>query len=321
MTDEHPEQSVNEAPAEADLEAPVATLSESDIPEDLYKVRLENFYGPLDLLLHLVREHELEISTISISTVAEQYIAFIEALKDLDLDIAGEFLFTASTLMVIKSRNLLPPEVDEDEDDFGEEIEEDPGFELIQRLLEYKQYKDRSILMAELSKIRAKRFSRPRIRFDEALDDEDDDLVQLDIWEIVSHWARISSEIQHQDRTTILYTDIPIETFMESILSRITSGERVSFKALLKGSRDRGVVIGNFLAILELGKQRQITLAQSDDGGDILLGEPDAEQRRQSAEAMAMAEEAAAESMTSPESETPPDPDPEAPLDQEHHEQ
>jgi segregation and condensation protein A len=319
MNDEHPEQTPSETPDTSDAGA--TAIAESDIPDDLYKVRLENFYGPLDLLLHLVREHELEISTISISTVAEQYIAFIEALKDLDLDIAGEFLFTASTLMVIKSRNLLPPEVDEDEEEFGEEIEEDPGFDLIQRLLEYKQYKDRSLLMAEFSRIRAKRFSRPRIRFDEALDEEDDDMVQLDLWEIVSHWARISSEIQHQDRTTILYTDIPIETFMDSILTRITSGERVSFKALLKGSADRGVVIGNFLAILELGKQRQISITQSDDGGDILLGEPDAEQLRQSAEAMAMAEEAAAESMAPTDSETLEEPAPESTSDQEHHEQ
>src|SRR5436190_9977893 len=128
------------------------------MPADL-KLRLETYYGPLDLLLHLLREQELDILSIPIARVAEQYVKYLEMMEKLDINVAGEFLVMATTLMEMKSRTLAPRSVEEEEEDEG-----DPRLELIQQLLQYKRYKDLARQFAKLSDTREKMYGRPRNR-------------------------------------------------------------------------------------------------------------------------------------------------------------
>jgi segregation and condensation protein A len=178
-----------------------------------YKIQLENFYGPLDLLLHLIRENELDPLRIPISKVTDQYLTYLEMMQKLDINLAGEFLVMASTLMEIKSRTLVPiyaPEAEAEE-------EQDPKFELIRRLLEYKRYKDLSAKLRQLMEFQSKTFARSRLgRAEELKNERTEELkdgdtekqteepeVELDIWQLVKSFAKVSREIVLDTPTAI----------------------------------------------------------------------------------------------------------------------
>src|SRR5688572_23931412 len=143
------------APASAPEEGPLS-----------YKVRVENYFGPLDLLLHLVKEAEVDITRVSLAQIAEQYVAHITAMKKLDLGVAGEFLVVASQLMLIKTRTLVPPELRAEDGDPEVEDDEDASVDLIRKLLEYKRFKDRARALDRLFAERSARFGRPKIRLE-----------------------------------------------------------------------------------------------------------------------------------------------------------
>jgi segregation and condensation protein A len=243
-----------------------------------YKIQLENFYGPLDLLLHLVRESELDPLRIPIAKVTDQYLTYLEMMHKLDINLAGEFLVMASTLMEIKSRTLVP--IYADEEDADEEA--DPKFELIRRLLEYKRYKDLSVKLRALMEFQSKTFTRPVYRdtpieqpadgeTDKESPKEEDPQVELDMWQLVKSFAKLSKEIVLDTPGFILYDDIPIEKVIEGILQELEKKGELSFRNMLSLNPDKMNMVRNFLATLELARRKSIEVIQENDFADIKI--------------------------------------------------
>ncbi|MBI5360028.1 MAG: segregation/condensation protein A [Planctomycetes bacterium] len=238
-----------------------------------HKIQLENYYGPLDLLLHLVKENEMDIYNISISKAAEQYIAYIGMMQKMDINLAGEFLVMASTLMLIKSRTLVPSEITEEEEE-----EEDPRMELVKKLLEYKKFKDRARMFGQLIDRRSRMFGRPDV-LDRWLKDSapaghetEIPAVKLNSWDLCSSYAKISKATGFEvPYTSILYNDMPIEKLMETILHKIKETGSVLFSTLIDNWEDKGKIVGNLLASLELAKQKYVRIEQESNFADIKL--------------------------------------------------
>ncbi|MBI3270915.1 MAG: segregation/condensation protein A [Planctomycetes bacterium] len=244
----------------------------ADIAE--YKLQIENFYGPLDLLLHLVREEEVPILEIPIARIAEQYIGYLELMRKLDINLAGEFLVMAATLMVIKARTLVPAEALEEEE------EDDPRLELVRRLLEYKRFKDRARELARLYDDQSRRCPRPYLpepekeapaEGSEAGGAEESPPAPLEIWDLVRNYAKITKETNLAVPTEILFDVIPIEEIMAQLLRFLEERKTVLFSEVLGENPKRAKVVGNFLALLELTKQQQIATEQERDFSDIRI--------------------------------------------------
>lgn len=228
-----------------------------------YKIQLENYYGPLDLLLHLIREEELNIRDIPIARITEQYISYLELMKQLDINLAGEFLVMAATLMEIKSRTLIPRDEEEPE-------EADPRFELVRKLIEYKKYKDLSRNFIRLIDVQSQRYSRPYLEIEKP-EAEKEVLVELDLWGLVRTFSQLSKETVLVVSTSILYDDVPLERFIERILERLKKARQILFSELVPDRKDRFNMLKNLLATLELARQKQIEVNQEKDFADIKL--------------------------------------------------
>ncbi|MHC4606513.1 MAG: segregation and condensation protein A [Planctomycetota bacterium] len=229
-----------------------------------HKIRVENYYGPLDLLLHLVKEAEVDITRVALAQVASQYIAFIEAMKKLDIELAGEFLSVASQLLLIKSRTVLPDGVLEEEEE-----EEDASLELIRHLLQYKIFKDRARALVHMEAEHSRRFGRPRMKT--AGEPEEERLADMELWDLVVLWGRLSKAIRLDASIDILYETVPIEVFIDRILASLGGGKTASFRRIVGDPEDRGKLVGTFLAMLELMKEQRVDAEQTEDGGDITI--------------------------------------------------
>lgn len=228
-----------------------------------HKINVENFYGPLDLLLHLVKESEVDITRVSLTHVAQQYINFIQAMQKLDINVAGEFLVVAAQLMLIKSRTLLPAEEEEAEE------EEDASLDLIRKLLEYRKYKSFANRMGRMAEARTLKFGRPEPDRPEQPDEEP--MRDLELWDLVLSFSRISKQTLLDVPISILYQDVPIEMFIRKIMETLTEKKSARFTELVADRSDRGQVIGTFLAILELVKEQRVTTHQLDRYSDITV--------------------------------------------------
>jgi segregation and condensation protein A len=242
-----------------------------------YKVNLDNYYGPLDLLLHLVKETEVDITATSLSRACEQYIAFLTTMERLDIDLSGNFLALASQLLLIKSRTIAPPEaVPEGEaPPEAEELEADASLELIKKLLEYKRFKDRSRALDQMAQERARRFGRPRLRLEG--ETEQEPLRNLELWDLVLLYSKVMKGVRLEAMMSILYRDIPLEVFIDRIQAALTDRRRTTLSELLGEAPDRTTILGTFLGLLQLAKMQEIRLEQDSDMGEIQVewvGEP-----------------------------------------------
>ena len=226
-----------------------------------YRVDLDIFAGPLDLLLYLVRKDEVDIYDIPISHITEQYVNHIEMLKKLDIDLAGSFLVMAATLMEIKSAMLLPrPEIeDEDAEDSG-----DPRAELIRQLLEYKRFKDAANMLSESAESRKLRHGRPdSIIVSLKADDEPEvDLEQISVWTLLEAFDQLMQATGRLMKIDHITDDTPIDLYQVDILHRLQSEGPSSFEDIFKDSNNRLVMIGLFLAMLELIRSKLIGIEQ-----------------------------------------------------------
>lgn len=232
-----------------------------------YKVRVENYFGPLDLLLHLVKESEVDITRISLAQVAEQYIAYIVAMKKLDLELAGEFMAMASQLLLIKSRTIAPPPVDAENAEGEEELEGDASLELIKKLLDYKRFKDRGRALDRLFEDRSNRFSRPRVKIEG--ETEQEPLRDMDLWGLVLLFSKVSKSVRIDSSIAILYRDVPLEVFFTQVLETLAARQNTTFAELLGIDKDRGRTLGLFLALLQLARDGKLLIHQEADLGDI----------------------------------------------------
>jgi segregation and condensation protein A len=235
-----------------------------------YKVALDNYYGPLDLLLHLVKETEVDITAITLSRACEQYIQFLTTMEKLDLSLSGNFLALASQLLLIKSRTIAPPEVaPEGEGEEGEEEEGDASLDLIRKLLDYKRFKDRSRSLDRLSAERAMKFSRPHIRLEG--ETEQEPLRNLELWDLVLLYSKVMKGVRLDAMLSILYRDVPLEVFINRIQSALREKRRTTLSELLGEKPDRTAILGTFLGLLQLAKMQEITLDQDADMGEIMV--------------------------------------------------
>lgn len=232
---------------------------------DVYKVQLEAFEGPLDLLLHLIRKNELDIRDIPIAVITRQYLDYIRLMKDLNLELAGDFLLMASTLLHIKSRMLLPDEQEEAE---GEEV--DPRAELVQRLLEYQQYKEAGMVIGARALLGREVFARPVS--ETGMDDagQDEGPIELELFDLVDAFrellARIPVETFHDVEAAETFS---IADSINEILSLLQEKDTVQFEELVRDDFTRERIIVTFLAILELGRLKLIRIMQLERYGSI----------------------------------------------------
>jgi segregation and condensation protein A len=232
-----------------------------------FRVELEIYRGPLDLLLYLVRKDELEVSEISLSRVTEQFLEHLAVLEQIDVEAVGDFLDVASMLIEIKSRAVLPGE---------EEIEqelEDPRQELVRRLLEYKQYRDAASMLEERSREWCERF--PRLAGDlpgRALAPEEQPIQEVELWDLVSAFGRVlKSKHATSGPESIRYDETPIHVYMQRIDARLRRERRVEFTTFFDTAVHKSALVGMFLAVLELVRHQHARAAQSQLFGEIWL--------------------------------------------------
>jgi segregation and condensation protein A len=222
-----------------------------------YKVSLDNFSGPLDLLLHLVKEEEVEIHEIPITTICDRYLEYLKALEVLDVDVAADFLVMATTLMLIKSRSLLPS--DAEEVDLEEEL--DPQDELIQQLLEYKRFKMAARDLSDRALVRGRivPFHPPERDVDREIP-----LEEIDLWDLVRAFSALLRETGlDRGAPRHIHDEKPLREYIDEVFSTLRLRRRLMFEELFEGSRKIETVIGRFLALLELARRGRLRARQS----------------------------------------------------------
>ncbi len=239
-------------------------MAQDQLFADDYKVNLDVFEGPLDLLLYLIRREELDIYDIPIEHVTGEYMKFLRTARELNLDIAGEFVVMAATLMVIKSRMLLPVDrrmVQED----GEEDWVDPRLDLVRQLIEYKKFKDAAIRLEELELLKANAFEYGggRPKFEKTAADAKGALAHLDLFDLLTAFQEVlarANEIPREELKGIRYS---VPDKMDYVLMRAQTDQQVSFVSLFPEEAAKGEIIVTFLALLELLRQHRIVVYQN----------------------------------------------------------
>lgn len=226
-----------------------------------YRVNLDIFAGPMDLLLYLVRKDEVDIYDIKIAKITDQYIRYIEMLKSLDVDLAGDFLVMAATLMQIKSAMLLPKAEPEQ---FEDESLSDPRVELIRQLLEYKKFKDAANLLNAAADEHKQRFSRPDTIIEQLSPETEPqiDIEQVSVWDLLEAFDLITKAIGSMADVSHIKDDTPIDLYQIEILHRLQTEGAMTFERVFEPAANRAVTIGLFLALLELIRDGLISAEQ-----------------------------------------------------------
>ncbi|MEW6187271.1 MAG: segregation/condensation protein A [Thermodesulfobacteriota bacterium] len=227
-----------------------------------YNVKLDIFEGPLDLLIHLIRKNEMDIYDIPIAVITEQYLEYLELMKELNINIAGNFLVMAATLIHIKSRMLLPRPPEDEE-------EEDPRMELTRPLLEYLQLKE----AAEQLKLRPLLFRDVFTRdfLAKEMEEKEPGVIRVGLFELMDAVRKILLERKEEPFVALPSPLVPIENKMEEILLKLKQMGRILLDELLPAQVSRSALILAFLALLELAKQQKIVIYQEIQGGNILI--------------------------------------------------
>ncbi len=230
-----------------------------------FRVELPIYRGPLDLLLYLVRKHEMDIIDIQVAVITEQYMSYLEVLAQIDVNAVGDFLELASTLVEIKSRSVLPHAGEE-------EVVDDPRADLVRRLLEYKRFKEAATILDERSRAWQERYSRsandePELPRDLATEP----IHELELWDLVSAFGRVMRDRQANQAASIVYDDTPIHVFMERIHAALLERGRLAFTSLFEPGMHRSTLVGMFLAILELIRHHGAQVQQNELFGEIWI--------------------------------------------------
>jgi segregation and condensation protein A len=233
-----------------------------------YRVNLDVYNGPLDLLLYLIRREEVDIYDIPIARVTDQYCQYVELIRDLDPNLAGEFLVLAATLMEIKSRMLLPtppPAETGEPEGLG-----DPRADLVRQLLQYKAFKDAAEELRRSADQQALRHprgpARPEFRQDEL------DLENVQVWNLLEAFNKLMASIGRLGAAhEVVYDDTPIALHAEDILDRLRRDGNLTFGRIFEGRKKRLEIVGLFLALLELIRQNKIWVQQEKDFGEVYV--------------------------------------------------
>ena len=229
------------------------------------QIRLENFSGPLDLLLHLIKSHEMDICDIRIVEITEQYLTVIEQMQQLDLDIAGEFLLMAANLIHIKSRMLLPVS-----DDIIEE-EEDPRAELVKRLLEYQRYKDVAGLFQQLPQLERDVFSGQFQLSDCFVEGEKEDEIVIGIYQLADAFHQLLKDKPVETFHEVIRESLSVDDYVTRIADKLAQKKRLSFREIFSADFHLSELIVTFLATLELVRMHVVSIDQVNDYSEIWL--------------------------------------------------
>jgi segregation and condensation protein A len=231
-----------------------------------YKVKFEVFEGPLDLLLYLIKKEEVDIYEVNLTRLATQFIEYIETMRLLDLEIAGEFLVMAATLMYIKSRELLP--VDQQIQVEGEDEGEDPRWDLIRQLVEYKKFKDAAAQLAELEARQESVFPRAPVKLE--FETEQPAHNEASIFDLLNAVNSVLQRFtQRPDQRDIFEDKWSVSEKIEHLMRSISERSRLRFSELFAGVTSRSEVVVTFLALLELIRLKQLLAVQSEAFGEI----------------------------------------------------
>jgi segregation and condensation protein A len=235
-----------------------------------YKIDLPIFEGPLDLLLHLIKQDNIDIMDISIDKITKQYLDYINLMEELNLDIASEYLVMAAELIEIKSHTLLPHNDEEVEDEF----EEDPRQRLINRLLEYKYYKESTAIFSELEEKRSEMFTKEASELNEYIDRNDDSFIDATMEDLLNAFAKF---LENKENLKPLKTKITNKEYSVSkrcieIKDILRKKKKVSFKEIIEDYTKEYIVV-TFLAILSMCKKEQIQIEQENNFKEIIIKE------------------------------------------------
>ncbi|QDU09198.1 segregation and condensation protein A [Gimesia aquarii] len=236
-----------------------------------YRVDLNIYSGPLDLLLYLIRRNELDILDFPIASITASFNEFLDVLELIDLDLVGDFIVMASTLTEIKSRMILPRA---EEEEIAEVID-DPRSDLIQQLLEYKKFKDAATALEEHAAEWQEHYPRLSDERPKTGKDPSEDLIkEVELWDLVSALARVVKRKEVEEESSITYDDTPISTYVERIGEKVREQGRLAFSDFFEGEKLRSRIIGIFLAILELLRHHQFRAEQPIEYGEIWIMPP-----------------------------------------------
>src|SRR5665213_149905 len=255
-----------------------------------YRVELDVYNGPLDLLLYLLKRDELDIYDIPIARITTTYIEYVHMLRGLkdteglDINVAGDFLVMAATLMEIKSAMLLPRQVVGEKDGSSAAAElADPRMELVQQLLEYKRFKDSANALERRHQSHANRYARyPALRGVGEDDLPPIDLEEVQMWDLLAAFDRLMKEvgIRKPRYHEVTYDDTPIDLHAADIEDRVKREKKVTLRQLMEGRKNRSEMVGVFLALLELIRQKKILVEQASQEDDIEIVSAPEEHRK-----------------------------------------
>jgi segregation and condensation protein A len=243
---------------------------ESTLPDDAPRIQLPLFEGPLDLLLYLIRREKIDIHDIPIAPITRQYMEYLDLMKELNLDVAGEFMVMAATLIHIKSKMLVPLSPTEAE---GDEEAVDPRADLVQRLLEFQRYKEAAGVLHQQAQIRAAQWTRPDTvvpRFDDA----GEEMLEAGLFDLIAAFKELLER-----RKTLLAHEVEaggqsVESRMEELLALIGIGQSLEFLELFAAQETKGAMIVTFLALLELIRLKHVKVYQRGLFGSIRVFRP-----------------------------------------------
>jgi len=233
-----------------------------------YAIKLDIFEGPLDLLLYLIKKNEIDIYNIPVALVTEQYLQYLKMIKSLNLDLAGEYLVMASTLIHIKSKMLLPePEEPEEEE------EEDPRAELVRQLLEYQAFKEAATNVGERPILERDVFTRTAFLPEETEKSTatEEELIEVSIFELIEAFHRLVSRIDKKELLEIDLEKMSLTDIINGIMERLANEKNLTFDELLGERKERWRIIYTFLALLELVKLRMVKAYQTSAFGVIRI--------------------------------------------------
>jgi len=243
---------------------------ESSLPEDAPRIRVQAFDGPLDLLLYLIRRDKVDIHDLPIAPITREYMAYLDLMRELNLDVAGEFLVMAATLIHIKSKLLVPVDPTEAK---GDEDQVDPREELVQRLLEFQRYKEAAGVLYGRAQIRAASYTRPDSVIP-AFDDAGEQMLEAGLFDLIAAFKElldrrrvlIAHDVEREKKT--------VEERMQELLELIREGESIEFLELFASQETKGAMILTFLALLELIRLKHVKVYQRGSFGSIRVFRP-----------------------------------------------
>ena len=258
--------------AEGDSEGRVRVPEgvESVLPDDAPRIHLPLFEGPLDLLLYLIRRDKIDIHDIPIAPITRQYVEYLELMRELNLDVAGEFLVMAATLIHIKSKMLVPIQPTEAE---GDEPQVDPREELVRRLLEFQRYKEAAGILHQQAQIRAAQWTRPETVLP-SFDDAGEEMLEAGLYDLIFAFKELLDR-----RKTLLAHEVhdegpPLEQRMDELLAMIHEGQSLEFMELFASLQTKAEMIVTFLALLELVRLKRVRVYQRGMFGAIRVFRP-----------------------------------------------